>query len=89
MICSNKCTITANKMTLKTSNFQFTAPANLVYDSSAKQAKAEANTGLVGGGDITVKDWNADGEWLSGAPVDAVWSLAQNRPGSRVEIVLQ
>ena len=57
------------KRTLTASDFSFSAPSDLVYDGSAKEAAV--TTTVSGAGDITVKYYDESGDKLSSAPVNA------------------
>lgn len=61
--------VTVAKATLNASDFTFTAPTNLVYDGTKKEATVEAKSGLVGVGTITLAYYKEGG---SGAtdPID-------------------
>jgi len=64
-------TYTIEKATPKADDFSGAFPDGAIYDGTAKTAFVEAKSGISGMGEITVKYYDAEGNLVNGAPVNA------------------
>ena len=62
---------TIEKATPKADDFSGAFPNGAIYDGTAKTAIIEAKSGISGMGEITVKYYDAEGNLVNGAPVNA------------------